>query len=420
MIILKNFNFILLIIFGIYATASFVNVIPTKKNIAVLSCFFVLTALAQRFCFSHYGIEITGKLYPFIMHLPLVLLIAFYFKKDFFDTILAMMITYLLCQFGKWNATFILSLTHKQWAYTVTYSITIIALIYLIHKSLNSIIRMILEKDLKSKLVISFLPITFYLYDYLFIIYTNLRKENNPVVFELLPLVLAASYLLFCIIYFKEYEKKQEIEHYNQILNIQQQQSRKFMESIQKSEQELSILRHDLRHFLQNIAILIKDNETQKALSYISEIIAKSDQTILHKYCENKMLNAILSYYSEVAKQKQIHFKMNIHITNTLPASDIDFTSVISNALKNAIHAVEHVKTEDKFITLTMIENNDRFLITVENTFAHKPVLINGIPISDQNGHGLGCQSIVNIVHKLKGQYQFSTKDNLFILKIIL
>lgn len=64
--------------------------------------------------------------------------------------------------------------------------------------------------------------------------------------------------------------------------------------------------------------------------------------------------------------------------------------------------------------------NDDKLLISIKNTFAQKPELTDGIPRANKSGHGFGTQSIRYVTEKLNGNYQFSIKDDMFILRVIL
>lgn len=56
-------------------------------------------------------------------------------------------------------------------------------------------------------------------------------------------------------------------------MQIKQAQLQKEMENMQRNEKNVSLLRHDMRHFLTNIATLIENEESAKALDYIHEIV---------------------------------------------------------------------------------------------------------------------------------------------------
>ena len=72
---------------------------------------------------------------------------------------------------------------------------------------------------------------------------------------------------------------------------------------------------------------------------------------------------------------------------------------------------------ENRMISCRAYIKNDKLCLDIRNTFAKKPVFNNGIPISSHPGHGLGVKSILSIVEKHGGVYQFSIHDDTFIFQ---
>ena len=128
----------------------------------------------------------------------------------------------------------------------------------------------------------------------------------------------------------------------------------------------------------------------------------------------------ILSSYEDTIMENGITFRYSIRIPKELPISDIDMTSILSNALENAIHAVLPLNEECRIIDLQITEKSGKFLFSLENTYDKIPILIDGIPRTSQKDHGFGTESIQYTVEKLRGHCQFSLRGQKFILQIIL
>ena len=175
-----------------------------------------------------------------------------------------------------------------------------------------------------------------------------------------------------------------------------------------------------MRHFLTTISAYIDSGEYDQAKEYISGIVSYVDRTSMHKFCKNEIVNMILSSYENVMEENRIDFKPSICIPERLPVSDVDLTSILSNALENAIHAVLPLEAEKRHIVLHLRMDDGKLLISLKNTFAEKPVMTDGIPHSSKAGHGFGTQSIRYVTEKLNGNCQFSVKDDWFILRIVL
>ena len=99
---------------------------------------------------------------------------------------------------------------------------------------------------------------------------------------------------------------------------------------------------------------------------------------------------------------------------------DIDLTSILSNAVENACHAVLPLEKEQRYMSLDMRMRDGKLLICLKNTFAEKPEIIDGVPRSREPGHGFGTQSILYVTEKLHGNCQFAVEEDLFIIRIIL
>lgn len=56
----------------------------------------------------------------------------------------------------------------------------------------------------------------------------------------------------------------------------------------------------------------------------------------MHKYCKSEIVNMILSSHEHEIKENNIDFQHFIQIPEKLHVSDVDLTSILSNALENA------------------------------------------------------------------------------------
>ena len=80
---------------------------------------------------------------------------------------------------------------------------------------------------------------------------------------------------------------------------------------------------------------------------------------------------------------------------------------------------LEHTSGE-KWVSLHIMQKENLLLLEIKNPIETMPKFIDGIPISDKKGHGIGTKSIVYYVQQLKGQCHFSVEEHCFVLKIIL
>ncbi|SCN23734.1 hypothetical protein N3C_1466 [Clostridium sp. N3C] len=99
----------------------------------------------------------------------------------------------------------------------------------------------------------------------------------------------------------------------------------------------------------------------------------------------------------------------------------VDFTSILSNGLENAIHAVSKLGTnKERSINLDLRMYGDKLLLSIKNPYEDEIDMLDGIPQAKEKGHGFGSQSIKYVTEKLKGNCQFIAKDGEFALRVVL
>lgn len=413
-------NFSVLLFFGIYVSAAFLGINLNKKNNLVFLLFGAGNLLLQMLSLALLGMEFTEMIYPLITHLPLLLLFILYFKQKALPSLFAIFSAYLYCQISKWFSVLVLSAHSDLWVMYVVRIIITVPIWYAIIRYAAKSLRVILSKSTKTIMIFGILPAVYYLFDYLTTVYTKLLYSGSLVVFEFLPFLLCIAYLLFSVIYFREYEEKCAAEQQRKLIEIQTAQSMKEIEEIKRSKYEISLIRHDMRHFLSNVSAMIENKDYEKAQEYIQGIIEVTDQTVVRKYCENDLVNMILSAYKKRMADKGIRFDAVVAIPAKLKCSELEFTSILSNGLENAINAVSELDEDQRMIRLKLSMKNDRLLLSIHNAYITVPVFKDGLPVTDATGHGLGTQSIQYMTSKLKGNCQFMAEDGLFTLRVVL
>lgn len=182
---------------------------------------------------------------------------------------------------------------------------------------------------------------------------------------------------------------------------------------------ETSLLRHDMRLLLSNLALSIEKDDKEASLKMISGFVTQVEAASVHRYCKNDTINYVLASFEGKCRVQQIDFCVTIEL-NELSVDEMMFSSIVSNALDNALNAQRELPPADRKITLMLKDSDGKLLLSVKNTFNGTPVFIDGLPTTNRKGHGYGTQSIRYMTEKLGGKCQFSTHDNIFILRVVL
>ncbi len=407
-------------LFGIFISAFFLGTKQNFKNFCTLlsfSCF--EGSLYICICFL-LGTATTDRLYALIIHIPLILFLVLYYEYSALSSCISVCSAYLCCQLSNWIGLLALALTGAPWCYYAIRILTTLATFFLLCTYACHTTEAIFAKEKRELCIIGFLPCAYYIFDYACTKLSDLLYSGNQTIIEFMGFVFCISYLSFLFVYFREYENRQEIKQYSDLVEMRLSSIQKEIEQVRKSEQMLAILRHDMRHHLNIILTQLRHDNTQQAIDYIREISNAYDDTMITSYCKNEMVNSVISIYQSRFSDKGIALDCSISIGANLSCPDTAVCTILSNALENVMHALEKTKLKDKRASLLMFQKRNHLLFQIENPIEQIPKFVDGMPVSSQKGHGIGVKSIAFYVDQLNGTYHFSVSEHSFILKIII
>lgn len=412
-------HYTLLLLYGILLSLIFAGIKFTKKNLGMMILLFVICGLSQVFAYLSFNEIFVWKIYPLITHLPLLLFLCLYYHKRLVTAISAITTAYLFCQPAKWFGLLFESLTADSVAGRITRIIVLAATGFFVLRYLAAYFSDIFNKDSQSVLIFGIVPIIYYIFDYSMSIYTDFWNSSNRTAAEFLPFFLCVVYILFCIVYYHAYEQKADAERKEQMIHITVEQQAKEIEAIRRSEQEIRLLRHDMRFFLSSLALCLEESKQEKALQMIASYIDTVEATSVKRYCSNVILNCVLSDIAAKCAENHIHFDPVVELDD-FRLDEIMFSSIVSNALDNALNAQKRLPENERFIKLMLKNSNGKILLSIKNPFDTQPIFSDDLPISTKPNHGYGTQSIRYMTERLGGNCQFIVEDKLFVLRVVI
>ena len=418
--ILSAIHGITTMLFGIYCSAFFLGVKPNRKNIMTLFLLFSGQGCLYIIDFLLFRETLANMSYPLIVHFPLILFLTYHYKYPLISSAISVFSAYLCCQISNWVGLFALAVTGAQWCYYFVRILTTVTTFVILFKYVFRSTKTIFAKNARELSIIGFLPFVYYIFDYTSTKFSHLLYSGNKAVVEFMGFAFCIAYLVFLMVYFREYENKQELKQYSDLREIQIQSMHKEIEQVKISSQKLAILRHDMRHQLNIILTQLQNDHPDKAQEYIHEISSAYDDTIIASYSRNEMLNSVLSIYHSRFTDKGFSLNCNVSTGKDLPCPDLAICTILSNALENSMHALENLESSSKWAKLTLSQKKNHLLFQLENPVEKIPEFVDGVPVSNRNGHGIGVKSIIYYVDQLNGQCHFSITDHCFVLRIII
>ncbi len=194
-------------------------------------------------------------------------------------------------------------------------------------------------------------------------------------------------------------------------------QGRVQYELLEKSQELINIKYHDLRHRVEEgrggeMSALEREE--------LSKILSDYDSRIV---TGNETLDVILTGQNVLCRDKGIEFLC------MADGRGLDFIlphqlyALISNAVGNAVEAVEKLPDQERIISLYLDHKGGFFHFRLENPYSGHLLLRGGLPLTekeDKNFHGYGVLSIKTVAEQYGGSLSVQTDDGFFVLDVLI
>jgi two-component system sensor histidine kinase AgrC len=186
--------------------------------------------------------------------------------------------------------------------------------------------------------------------------------------------------------------------------------------------EETSRLRHDFRQTLHIISEFASHNELEQLNSYLEKyhLVFSSEQE--QYFCQNAALNAIISYYNNIAVNADIQTKWEIHLPAKLPLSEVEFCTMLGNLLENAVLACKTVPSDQRYMKVFVaMEGGQQLFLLICNSFDGNLKFDKEKLVSTRHsGRGMGLESVQSTVTRYKGRFEYEHDAHEFLVKIFM
>ena len=257
---------------------------------------------------------------------------------------------------------------------------------------------------------------------FLIVLYAINRSAHSAAVivliYGLLIVCSGAYYLIY--LFFERVQKENSALHEAQLSAFQLSALQGRMEAVKAAEDAIRTERHDLRHRLQAVAELVARGDREAALDFLDAAQERLDERKAIRWCRPPVLDAVFSTYFDQAGNEGISVDAGIALPDELPVNEGELAVVLANALENAIHANLTLPREQRKICCRAV-GTPSLMVEILNP-CNEAVRFDdqGLPMAQQEGHGMGVRSIVAFCRKHDAVCQFDLTDGTFRLRIVL
>ncbi|BAL83179.1 hypothetical protein SELR_14710 [Selenomonas ruminantium subsp. lactilytica TAM6421] len=200
--------------------------------------------------------------------------------------------------------------------------------------------------------------------------------------------------------------------HRNNLLAQQLYSLREYTRLTEERRQTLRVLRHNICHYNQLLSTLLDSGRISEARQLVDKQAAEIERMMMRDFCANDLVNATLSIYHYHLGTLEIPLQQKIDLPKDMTGMDTDVAIVLSNLLENALHASMRQPVMDRAIKVSAHYENGKYILSVANRF-QEPLMLDsdGLPYSDEPGHGTGMIALRAFIRKYSAQCDFQQQD---------
>ena len=224
---------------------------------------------------------------------------------------------------------------------------------------------------------------------------------------------------MFWLIRKMNYQNRCELE--NEVLKVQLEQQESQIHNTELLYQNTRKMRHDMKHYFTTYLQLLRDGETEVVIQEMQSILETELEAENVFYMESRMVNAVINQKAALCKKNKI--SLEVQITGEFHwENESNIAILLSNLLDNAIEA--EIQQENKReIRLKMFIYKEMINIIVEN-YILKSVLGENPELKttkkEKQGHGIGIESVKELVRREEGDLEIFEENNYFISQILI
>lgn len=227
-------------------------------------------------------------------------------------------------------------------------------------------------------------------------------------------------FLIFSFVFLVEqlgYLSKKNLELMQ--IHEQEKSERQHYELTKQYIQTLRYWKHDYQNHLAVISKLNNAKNYEQLNLYINQLTTETAKNLPLVSSGNSIVDAVVSAKLHHASEQNITFSYQIYLLEMeLPLSDIQFASILSNLLDNAIEACKRIKNPaTTYITLEIKPYQQMFYLKIKNSsdgnYQYDP---NGNfkTLKSSPEHGLGLKRTMQTITNAGGFLHFEALDTSF------
>ena len=386
--------------------------VPTKRAYGYFAAVTAVCLAFNSYITIHYGSTVLRSVILFTIGLSYFVLILLITKDKISQTVFNFWLWINIYDIIANFSAFINDYTLKDAYFLTALRFVLFGGYFILYnKHLKAKHRMLMDRLKVNWWIFSFIPMSFTglicLVNYYFLDFHGVTR-NYPVLLMICILML----LVYILIFYTFQTAGDAMERERIAGNMKEQillQKKQYEFYLQKREAE-RIFRHDARHRDSILISYLENGEVEGAKEFLKKELAEIEKNAKIPFCENTLINAVLSEYRTKAEQEGLEFSARIQMPKELACDEAEFCVMLSNLLENSLDAAK------SYIAISIKHLNHQLSLNVKNDYEGelKKSAENNYLTTKPQGSGLGLKSVEAILKSNSGFLKIEDTDGVF------
>lgn len=386
--------------------------VPTKRAYGYFAAVTAVCLAFNSYIMIHYGSTVLRSVILFTIGLPYFVLILLITKDKISQTVFNFWLWINIYDIIANFSAFINDYTLKDAYFLTALRFVLFGGYFILYnKHLKAKHRMLMDRLKVNWWIFSFIPMSFTglicLVNYYFLDFHGVTR-NYPVLLMICILML----LVYILIYYTFQTAGDAMERERIAGNMKEQillQKKQYEFYLQKREAE-RIFRHDARHRDSILISYLENGDVEGAKEFLKKELAEIEKNAKIPFCENTLINAVLSEYRTKAEQEGLEFSARIQMPKEFACDEAEFCVMLSNLLENSLDAAK------SYIAISIKHLNHQLSLNVKNDYEGelKKSAENNYLTTKPQGSGLGLKSVEAILKSNSGFLKIEDTDGVF------
>lgn len=212
------------------------------------------------------------------------------------------------------------------------------------------------------------------------------------------------------------------------IINEKNSELLKYIEIHQAKHEEtylyykkISEFRHNIKNLFLGLSIMMNSKDYDGVINILDEKTKEFSKKNELLQCRNSVLEAIVDYKGNYAKNNNIKLNSIIQFDNNSKIKYDDLSILLGNLFDNAIEYLISVDIQNKYINFSVSQSYGIIKMDISNPVVKAINIPTNyiIPSTKKSfGHGYGLSSVKKIIDKYCGLFSIECNENLFTVHI--